>query len=471
MNARRPLQLLVRDATGVAGTDVIERLPSGSEVTFVGPEDPDSSLRAIAAGTLSPDLAVIIVDACSGPVTATRREAYVMSLLGVAAAAFAIVEPPVAQADEMRYHAVARECAQLARKVGLEPVTCFPVPDRVGWPGGPPLGKLLDALAAVPRPQPVDRGLELPETDQIRATIIWTHPSPLLRGRTYTIRSGTAELTATVAPIKHRLDLDTFEPAPATKLESGQIGDCDLELSGPIPAAPYRAEDGRGAFVLADPGSGEPAGLGLVRFALRRAQNLRWQPLSVDSASRAARLGQNPCVLWLTGLSGAGKSTIADRVETDLQTRGLHTYLLDGDNVRQGLNRDLGFTDADRVENIRRVAEVAKLMVDAGLIVIVSFISPFRSEREMARSLFEPGRFFELYVDTPLEVAEERDPKGLYRKARRGELRNFTGIDSAYEPPEEPDLRLPTTELEVPEASRKVLDLLEARGVIPVPDG
>jgi bifunctional enzyme CysN/CysC len=465
------LQLLVRDATGVAGADVIERLPAGSEVTVIGPEDPDASVRAIAAGSLSPDLAVIVVDARSGPVTATRRDAYLMSLLGVGAAAFAIVEAPVAQADEERYHTVARECAQLARKVGLGPITCFPVSAREGWLGGLALPQFLDELAAAPPADPVDRGIELPQTDQVRATIIWTHRSPLLRGRSYTLRTETEELSATVAPIKHRLDLDTLQPVPATQLERGQIGDCDLELGGPIAAAPYRGRDGRGAFILADPSSDEPAGVGLVRFALRRAQNLRWEPHSVDSASRADRLGQNPCVVWLTGLSGAGKSTIANQAETDLQARGLHTYLLDGDNVRHGLNRDLGFTDADRVENIRRVAEVAKLMVDAGLIVIVSFISPFRNEREMARSLFKPGRFFEVYVDTPLEVAEGRDRKGLYRKARRGELRNFTGIDSAYEPPEAPDLRLPTTELEVAEASRKVLDLLEARGVIPAPDG
>jgi adenylyl-sulfate kinase len=466
MNARRPLQLLVRDATGIVGTGVSERLPSDPEVTVIGPEDPDASLRAIAAGSLSPDLAVIVVDARSGPVTATRRDAYLMSLLGVGAAAFAIVEPPVAQADEERYHTVARECAQLARRVGLGPVTCFPVSAREGWFGGLPLPEFLDELAAVPPPNPVDRGIALPETDQIRATIIWTHPRPLLRGRTYSMRTETEELTATVAPIKHRLDLDTLEPVPATQLESGQIGDCDLELGGPIATAAYRAQDGRGAFILLDPDSDEPAGVGLVRFALRRAQNLRWQPVSVDSASRADRLGQTPCVLWLTGLSGAGKSTIANQVETDLQGRGLHTYLLDGDNVRHGLNRDLGFTDADRVENIRRVAEVAKLMVDAGLIVIVAFISPFRSEREMARSLFKPGRFFEVYVDTPLEVAEERDPKGLYRKARRGDLRNFTGIDSAYEPPETPDLQLPTTVLSVPESSHEVLAMLRARGIL-----
>ncbi|MGI9184539.1 MAG: adenylyl-sulfate kinase [Solirubrobacteraceae bacterium] len=475
MNAGQPLQLLVRDATGVARPEVMQRLRSGREVIVTGPgrevivtgpEDPDTSLRAIATGALRPDVSVIVVDARFGPVTATRREAYLMSLLGVGAAAFAIVEPPVAQADEERYHTVARECAQLARRVGLGPVTCFPVTAREGWFGGLPLPEFLDGLAGAPRTSSVVGAPELPETDQVRATIIWTHPSPLLRGRTYTLRTETEEVTATVAPIKHRLDLDTLEPVPATRLEGGQIGDCDLELGGPIAAAPYRARGGHGAFILVDPLSDEPAGLGLVRFALRRAQNLRWQSVSVDGASRAARLGQTPCVLWLTGLSGAGKSTIANQVETDLQARGRHTYLLDGDNVRHGLNRDLGFTDADRVENIRRVGEVAKLMVDAGLIVIVSFISPFRSEREMARSLFKPGRFFEVYVDTPLEVAEQRDPKGLYRKARRGELRNFTGIDSAYEPPETPDLQLPTTVRSVRQSSHDVLAMLVARGIL-----
>jgi adenylyl-sulfate kinase len=457
MNAERPLRLLVRDPRARAGADLPGRLGASREVIVTGPEDPDASLREIVAGTLAPDAALIVVDARAGLDTATRREA------------FAIVETAAAEAEAEagRYHALARECAQFAHRIGLAPVTSFPAAPREGWFGGPSLPEFLDRIAtAPPRPAP-ERGPELPEADQVRATIAWTHASPLLRGRKYALHTGAQELTATVAPIKHRLDVDTLEPVPATQLQRGEIGDCDLELSGPIAAAPYSARDGRGGFVLVDPASGEPAGVGLVRFALRRAQNLRWQPLTVSSASRAERLGQTPCVLWLTGLSGAGKSTIANQVETDLHAHGFHTYLLDGDNIRHGLNRDLGFTDADRVENIRRVAEVAGLMVDAGLIVIVSFISPFRSEREMARTLFEPHRFFEIYIDTPLSVAEERDPKGLYRKARNGELRNFTGIDSPYEPPEEPDLQLRTTALSVRESARQVLAMLRARGVLP----
>ena len=464
MSDRSSLRLLVRDATGHAGAELGEALKAHGELTLIGAEEADARVREIVTGQLALDAAVIIVDAAAGLITAVRREAYLMSLVGVSAAVFAILEDRAS--DGSRYHTLARECSQFARRIGLAPVTCIPVPSQEGWFTSPTLLEFLRGLAtAAPTPS-VERGPELPEADQIRATIVWTHPNPLLRGRSYTLRTSRDELAATVAPIKHRLELDTLEPVAATQLLSGEIGDCDLELSGSIDAAAYGAREGSGGFVLDDPVTGEPAGVGLVRFGLRRAQNLRWQPLTVTSASRATRLGQTPCVLWLTGLSGAGKSTIANQLEADLHALGHHTYLLDGDNVRQGLNRDLGFTDADRVENIRRVAEVAKLMVDAGLIVIVSFISPFRSERDMARRLFASDRFFEIYVDTPLAVAEERDPKGLYRKARRGELRNFTGIDSAYEPPEAPDLRLPTTELAVPEAAAEIIALLRARDVL-----
>jgi len=224
-----------------------------------------------------------------------------------------------------------------------------------------------------------------------------------------------------------------------------------------------------GSFILIDRVTNDTVGAGLIHFALRRSQNLRWQAVSVDRAARSSLMHQQPCVLWLTGLSGAGKSTIANRVEAELHRRGNFTYLLDGDNVRHGLNRDLGFTDADRVENIRRVAEVAKLMVDAGLIVMVSFISPFRSERRQARGLFGKGQFIEVFVDTPLAVAEDRDPKGLYKKARRGELAHFTGIDSPYEPPENPEIRISTTATTPDEAAAQVIAELEARGWVPRP--
>jgi bifunctional enzyme CysN/CysC len=296
--------------------------------------------------------------------------------------------------------------------------------------------------------------------DQLQATIVWMHEEPMLRGRSYLMRIGSKTLTATVSPLKYKLNVDSLEHVAATKLELNEIGVCDLELSAPVAFDHYEENRDTGSFILIDRISNDTVGAGLIQFALRRSANIRWQQLTVDREARAEAMRQKPCVLWLTGLSGAGKSTIANRVESELHRRGQHTYLLDGDNVRHGLNRDLGFTDADRVENIRRVAEVAKLMMDAGLIVLVSFISPFRSERQMARALFKDGEFFEVYVDTPLAVAEERDPKGLYQKARRGELRHFTGIDSPYEPPENPELRVQTTSLTVADAAEMVLGLL-----------
>jgi bifunctional enzyme CysN/CysC len=302
---------------------------------------------------------------------------------------------------------------------------------------------------------------------QLQATVIWLADEPLLRGRSYGLRLGVRTVTATVAPVRYRLDLDSMAHVAATKLERLEIGVCDLELSAPIAFDPFDENPSTGAFALVDRISSRTVGAGLIEFALHRSANLRWQDLSVDREARARAMGQTPCVLWFTGLSGSGKSTIANRVEAELHGHGRHTYLLDGDNVRHGLNRDLGFTDADRVENIRRVAEVSRLMVDAGLIVIVSFISPFASERRMARALFEPGRFLEVFVDTPLAVAEQRDPKGLYAKARRGELVHFTGIDSPYEAPEHPELRLDTTRLSAVQSVVQVLALLDLHAASP----
>jgi bifunctional enzyme CysN/CysC len=296
---------------------------------------------------------------------------------------------------------------------------------------------------------------------------VWMHEEPMLRGRSYLMRIGSATVTATVSPLKYKLNVDSLEHVAATTLELNEIGRCDLELSAPVAFDPYRENRDTGAFILIDRITNETVGAGLIEFSLRRSQNIRWQELTVDRDARSTAMSQTPCVLWLTGLSGAGKSTIANRVEAELHRRGHHTYLLDGDNVRHGLNRDLGFTDADRVENIRRVSEVARLMVDAGLIVIVSFISPFRSERAMARGLFEDGEFVEVFVDAPLAVTEERDTKGLYRKARAGELANFTGIDSPYEPPEDPEVRVQTTDATVEESVAQVLEALQSRDLVP----
>jgi bifunctional enzyme CysN/CysC len=302
--------------------------------------------------------------------------------------------------------------------------------------------------------------------NQFEATIIWMHDEPLLQGRAYLLKIGTQTVTATVAPIKYRVQINTLEHLAAKKLDLNDIGVCGLELSSAIPFEPYEESRVLGGFILIDRLSNNTVGAGLLNFALRRSQNVHWQALDVNKGARARLAHQKPCILWFTGLSGAGKSTIANLVEKRLHADGRHTYLLDGDNVRHGLNKDLGFTDQDRVENIRRVAEVARLMADAGLIVLVSFISPFRSERRMARALVEAGEFFEVFVDTSLAEAEARDVKGLYKKARRGELKNFTGIDSPYEPPENPEIRLDTALLAPEAAASQVIDHLRSAGVI-----
>lgn len=309
-----------------------------------------------------------------------------------------------------------------------------------------------DMIAGTDRPPQV--------ADQFAAHLIWMDAQPMLPERSYLARFASASAVARVTDLTHRVDVDTMGRFAAKTLQRNEVGYCKMSLDRPVPFDSCSEVRRTGAFVLIDRLTNATAGAGTIGFALRRASNVPWQELKTDKAERARAIGQKPCVLWLTGLSGAGKSTIADRLEQKLRALGKHTYVLDGDNVRHGLNRDLGFTDRDRVENIRRVSEVAKLMVDAGLIVIVSFISPFRSEREMARKLMEKGEFFEIFVDTPLDVCEARDPKGLYVKARRGEIPNFTGIDSPYEAPDDPDLRIDTTRLSAEKAAESVVRLL-----------
>jgi bifunctional enzyme CysN/CysC len=302
--------------------------------------------------------------------------------------------------------------------------------------------------------------------DQFEATLIWMAAEPMLPGRPLWLKIGTKQVTATVTEPKYKVNVNTMEHLAAKKLDLNEIGICNISLDQPIAFDPYNENRNTGSFILIDRLTNATVGAGLIHFALRRSQNIHWQALDVHKRSRAEAKHQKPAILWFTGLSGAGKSTIANLVEKQLLALGKHTYLLDGDNVRHGLNRDLGFTDADRVENIRRVGEVSKLMVDAGLIVLVSFISPFRAERRMARSLVEAGEFFEVHVDTPLAVAEERDVKGLYKKARRGELKNFTGIDSPYEPPEHPEIYLDTTQATPEQAAVQIVEALRKAGVI-----
>ncbi|MDA7945999.1 MAG: sulfate adenylyltransferase subunit CysN [Hyphomicrobiaceae bacterium] len=279
-------------------------------------------------------------------------------------------------------------------------------------------------------------------SDQLAAHVIWMDRQPMLPGRKYILKSGSQQASASISTLKYKLNVDNLEHQAGKNLDLNEVGYCNLSLDRPLVFDAYRNDREMGGFILVDRLTNMTVGAGMIEFGLRRATNIQWQKLDIDKAIRAEQKGQKPCVLWFTGLSGSGKSTVANLLEKQLHATGRHTYVLDGDNVRHGLNKDLGFTDADRVENIRRVAETAKLFVDAGLIVMVSFISPFRSERRMARELFAEDEFLEVFVDTPLDVCEARDPKGLYKKARAGEIKNFTGIDSAYEVPVRADIIL-----------------------------
>ena len=315
-----------------------------------------------------------------------------------------------------------------------------------------------DLIASADRPPEV--------ADQFEATLVWMADEPMYPGRPYLLKAGTRMVNATVTEPKYRINVNTLEHLATKQLALNEIGVVNLSLDRAIAFDAYRDNRETGSFILIDRLSHATVGAGMLHFALRRAHNIHLQHVDVDKAARAALKGQRPCVVWFTGLSGSGKSTIANLVEKRLHALGRHTYLLDGDNVRHGLNRDLGFTAADRVENIRRIAEVARLLVDAGLIVIAAFISPFRAERAMARTRVEDGEFIEVHVDTPLQVAEARDPKGLYHKARRGELKNFTGIDSPYEAPEQPELRIDTTALSAQQAAERVMQFLHERGFV-----
>ncbi|WP_448208688.1 adenylyl-sulfate kinase [Azospirillum sp. sgz302134] len=301
--------------------------------------------------------------------------------------------------------------------------------------------------------------------DQFAAHLLWMAEEPLMPGRSYLLRAGARWVPATVTALRHALNVETLEHGAAETLGLNAVGLCNLSTAAPLAFDAYAANRHTGSFILVDRFSNRTVGAGMILHPLRRAANLHRQELAVSAAERAAIKRQRPAVLWFTGLSGAGKSTIANQVERRLHALGHHTMMLDGDNVRLGLNRDLGFTNADRVENIRRVGEVAKLMTEAGLIVLCAFIAPFRAEREAVRALFPDGAFLEVFVDTPLEECMRRDPKGLYAKARAGAVRNVTGVDSPYEPPEAPELRLDTGAEDADALAARVVDALRARGI------
>ena len=302
--------------------------------------------------------------------------------------------------------------------------------------------------------------------DQFEASIAWMAEEPMLPGRAYLVKIGASTVGAAISKPKYTVEVNTLDHLVAKTLQLNEVGVCTLTLDRAVAFDPYSENRDMGSFIVIDRISNRTLAAGVLHFALRRSQNIHWQAVEVDKSARARLNGHRPCVLWLTGLSGSGKSTIANLVERRLHALGVRTYLLDGDNVRHGLNKDLGFTAADRVENIRRIGEVSKLMVDAGLVVITAFISPFRSERQLARNMFEAEEFIEIFVDTPLAVVEQRDPKGLYKKARRGELKNFTGIDSPYETPESPELHIETQEHSAEDAANLILAHLRAQGLL-----
>ena len=309
-----------------------------------------------------------------------------------------------------------------------------------------------DIIAAADNPPAV--------ADRFEATLIWMDETPLLPGRSYEMKIGTQSIAASVQTPKYQVNVNTMEHLASKTLELNAIGVVEIATTQKISFAPYAENRALGSFVLIDKMSNATVAAGLLHFSLRRADNIHWQETDIDRNAHAQLKNQKPLLLWFTGLSGSGKSTIANELEKILHTMNRHTFLLDGDNVRHGLNKDLGFTDADRVENIRRIGEVSKLMVDAGLIVLSAFISPFRAERDMVRQMLPEGEFIEIFVDTPLEVAEQRDVKGLYKKARAGALKNFTGIDSPYEPPLNPDIRVNTTQMSAPEAAQYIVNQL-----------
>jgi bifunctional enzyme CysN/CysC len=302
--------------------------------------------------------------------------------------------------------------------------------------------------------------------DQFAAHVLWMTDEPMLPGRSYLMRIGTKFVPARVTTLKHKVDVNTLEHIATKTLTLNEIGVCNVAAASPVTFDPYSDNRETGAFILIDRFTNATAGAGMISFGLRRATNVHRQSLSIDKTARVQRNGHKSAILWFTGLSGSGKSTIANLVEKELHARGVHTYLLDGDNIRHGLNRDLGFTDADRVENIRRVGEVARLFVDAGMIVLCSFISPFRAERRMVRELVEENEFLEIFVDTPLEDCIQRDPKGLYARAQAGKIKNFTGIDSPYEVPEAPEILLSTRDVGAAESAARVIAELQARHII-----
>ena len=424
---------------------------------------------SVVAAASSASVAVLLLDARKGLLTQTRRHSRIAALMGIRHVVLAVNKMDLVGYSEAVFQQLLADYQSFAADCGFTSIGAIALSALHGdnvtqrsaqmpWYQGLSLLEYLETIdtggaTALARSDEVgaSRGDGIAAADHapgvadlFEARLIWLGGEPLLPGRAYLLTLHNREVNASITAIKYREDIDTGAHLAAKTLAANEIATVHLSCTQAVEFAPFTADPALGSFILRDKLSLETVAWGAISFALRRAANLHWQALAVNQQARATLMQQRPRCIWFTGLSGSGKSTLANLLEKRLHAQGRHTYVLDGDNLRHGLNRDLGFTAADRVENIRRVAEVARLMVDAGLIVLVAFISPYRAERRMARELFAPGEFVEVFVDAPLQACEQRDTKGLYAKARRGELKNFTGIDSAYEVPQAPEIRLPS---------------------------
>lgn len=421
---------------------------------------------ALSEGDLStyPDAVIVAVDSSTG-LTPEVREALAVSRMAGARHAVLLVSKLNALHSAALEH-IQDALADFSSKLEMESAVALPVTAEADG-----MAQLRAHLAALDTgPASVVDAAEPQESGQFAAHIACVSSQDLLPGREYRLRIDGHDLTATLTALKYRLDIDSLRRVPSRTLARGQIGACTIATDIPVRLGESAAGTTAARFTLSDLQTDELVAAGSLEFALRRGVNVHWQPFAVTKELRAAAKEQRPCIIWFTGLSGSGKSTIANLVEGWLALHGRHTYLLDGDNMRHGLNKDLGFTAADRVENIRRVGEVARLFVDAGMIVLCSFISPFRAERESVRALVGADEFIEVHVTAPLAVCEQRDPKGLYAKCRAGHLPNFTGIDSPYEAPEQPDLVLDTTTASAAELAQRVVAVLQERGMVSSPE-
>lgn len=461
--------------------DVAYRFFSNDERKFIVADATghEHSIRKMVTGVSTSNVAVILVDASQGILTQTRRYSFLMSLIGLKQIVLAINRMDQVNFDQATFAAIKKEYRAYADRIGLQEVTAIPLSvldgdnmllpsERMPWYTGPTLMAYLETCEVDVSRDDVICAADSPAAvaDQFECHIVWMADQPMYVGRPYRLKIGAQLVNMNTTALKHKVNVNTLEHLAATALALNEIAVCNISLDRPVAFEPYATNRELGSFILIDCQTGQPVGAGMINFALRRSQNIHLQHFDIDMAARAAQKQQTPVVLWFTGLSGAGKSTIANKVERQLFAMGRHSYLLDGDNVRRGLSRDLGFTDADRVENIRRVAEVARLMIDSGLIVLTAFISPFRAERIQARQAIGADRFYEIYIDTPLSVAEKRDVKGLYKKARSGQLKNFTGIDSPYEVPATPALTLYTQHETAEQSAAKVVAFLQQKGLL-----